>query len=37
VKKEFLIDRSGRQFVLYAGLLDAAHAAGLKRRHTERV
>lgn len=29
VRPEFFIDRSGRPFVLFAGLLDAAHRAGL--------
>lgn len=29
MKREFLIDRQGKTFVLYAGLLDAAHDAGL--------
>ncbi len=30
VKKEFFIERQGKKFVLYAGLLDAAHRQGLK-------
>ncbi len=30
MKKEFVVERQGRTFVLYAGLLDAAHAQGLK-------
>ena len=30
MKKEFVVERSGRSFVLYAGLLDEAHAQGLK-------
>ena len=30
VKKEFIIDHQGKDYVLYAGLLDAAHGAGLK-------
>lgn len=30
MKKEFVVERQGRSFVLYAGLLDAAHAQGLK-------
>jgi hypothetical protein len=34
MKKEFIIERSGKQFVLYAGLLDEAHENGLKSIHT---
>jgi hypothetical protein len=30
VKKEFVVERDGRSFVLYAGLLDLAHERGLK-------
>lgn len=30
IKKEFLVERNGRTFVLYAGLLDLAHEQGLK-------
>jgi hypothetical protein len=30
VKKEFMIERDGRSFVLYAGLLDLAHERGLR-------
>jgi len=30
VKKEFIVERNGRSFVLYAGLLDLAHERGLK-------
>lgn len=30
MKKEFMVDRQGKSFVLYAGLLDEAHARGLK-------
>lgn len=30
MRKEFLISRQGKQFALYAGLLDLAHDAGLK-------
>jgi hypothetical protein len=30
VKKEFIIERQGRHFVLYAGLLEEAHSQGLK-------
>jgi hypothetical protein len=34
VKKEFIIERDGRTFVLYAGLLDEAHRQGLKAIQT---
>lgn len=37
MKKEFLIDRQGKQFVLYAGLLDLAHESGLVSIQTEAV
>lgn len=30
MRKEFLIERQGKQVVLYAGLLDLAHQSGLK-------
>jgi hypothetical protein len=30
VKKEFIVEREGKSFVLYAGLLDLAHERGLK-------
>ncbi len=30
MKKEFIVERDGRTFVLYAGLLDLAHERGLK-------
>jgi hypothetical protein len=30
VKKEFIVERNGKSFVLYAGLLDTAHERGLK-------
>jgi len=30
MKKDFIVERSGKSFVLYAGLLDEAHAQGLK-------
>jgi hypothetical protein len=30
MKKEFVIERQGKSFVLYAGLLDEAHQQGLK-------
>ena len=35
MKREFLIERQGRSFVLYAGLLDEAHEKGLKSIRTE--
>ena len=31
VDKRFIVNRQGKDFVLYAGLLDAAHQEGLKR------
>jgi len=34
VKKEYVITRQGKEFVLYAGLLDEAHRQGLKRIST---
>lgn len=34
VKKEYIITRQGKEFVLYAGLLDEAHRQGLKRIST---
>ena len=37
MKKEFLIERQGKQFVLYAGLLNMAHENGLKHIKTELV
>jgi hypothetical protein len=37
MKREFLIDRQGKQFVLYAGLLDEAHRNGLKAIRTQMV
>ena len=37
MKREFLVERSGRSFVLYAGLLDEAHERGLKGITTELV
>jgi hypothetical protein len=30
MKKEFIVERNGKSFVLYAGLLDLAHERGLK-------
>lgn len=30
MKKEFIVERQGKHFVLYAGLLDMAHQQGLK-------
>lgn len=35
MKEEFLIERNGKQFVLYAGLLDEAHSRGLSSIDTE--
>ena len=35
MKKQFLVNRAGKDFVLYAGLLDQAHAEGLKRITTK--
>jgi hypothetical protein len=37
VKKEFIVNRQGKDFVLYAGLLDQAHREGLKRITTKLV
>jgi hypothetical protein len=37
VKREFLIDRQGKSFALYAGLLDEAHQNGLKAIRTRLV
>jgi len=34
LKSEFIIQRQGRSFVLYAGLLDLAHAQGLRAIRT---
>jgi hypothetical protein len=34
MKKEFIVNRQGKDFVLYAGLLDQAHREGLKRIST---
>lgn len=35
IDPQFLAERGGRTFILYAGLLDAAHRAGLKRITTK--
>ena len=35
MKREFMIERQGRSFVLYAGLLDEAHQRGLKAIRTQ--
>jgi hypothetical protein len=35
LKREFIVERQGRSFVLYAGLLDLAHQQGLKSIRTE--
>lgn len=35
MKKEFIVERSGRTFVLYAGLLEEAHEQGLKAIRTK--
>jgi hypothetical protein len=35
MREEYMIDRGGRRFVLYAGLLDEAHARGLRSIETE--
>jgi len=37
MKKEFMVERQGRAFCLYAGLLDLAHQHGLKSIRTELV
>ncbi|MBI2938816.1 MAG: hypothetical protein HYY04_00125 [Chloroflexi bacterium] len=34
VKREFIVERQGRSFVLYAGLLDLAHRQGLRAVRT---
>lgn len=34
MKREFIVEREGRSFVLYAGLLDEAHQQGLKAIQT---
>ncbi len=35
MREEYMIERGGRRFVLYAGLLDEAHARGLRSIETE--
>ena len=35
MREEYMIERQGRRFVLYAGLLDEAHARGLRSIETE--
>lgn len=37
MKNEFIVERQGKKFVLYAGLLDLAHQSGLKSISTELV
>lgn len=37
VKRDFLVERQGRQFVLYAGLLDLAHQEGLRAIRTKLI
>lgn len=37
MKREFIVERNGREFVLYAGLLDEAHSQGLSLIRTELV
>lgn len=37
MKKEYIIERQGKSFVLYQGLLDEAHSQGLKSIHTELI
>lgn len=35
INRRFLVQEHGKEFVLYAGLLDAAHAQGLRRIETQ--
>lgn len=37
VKREFIVERQGRSFVLYAGLLDLAHSQGLRAIRTHLI
>lgn len=37
MKKEFLVERQGKAFALYAGLLDEGHSQGLKRITTKLI
>jgi hypothetical protein len=37
LKKEFIIERQGKTFVLYAGLLDEAHGKGIQSIRTELI
>jgi hypothetical protein len=37
MKREFLVERQGKWFVLYAGLLDEAHTQGLKAIRTQLI
>lgn len=37
VKREFIVERQGRSFVLYAGLLDLAHSQGLRAIRTNLI
>jgi hypothetical protein len=37
LKREFIVERQGRSFILYAGLLDLAHQQGLKSIRTELI
>jgi len=37
VKREFIVERQGKSFVLYAGLLDLAHSQGLRAIRTRLV
>ncbi|MSQ42815.1 MAG: hypothetical protein EXR45_01195 [Chloroflexi bacterium] len=37
MQREFIITRLGKEYILYAGLLDAAHQAGLRQIRTQLV